>query len=193
MKDLDWQAIKIEYITTDMSISKLAEKYGCPRSQIGKKCKQEAWVAQRRQFVDDVLTETVAHEVKKQSERLIRLMEATGRAIDVAMEALRDDRQFHRYVVTEATGPVTTVLEKQFDKVDTKSLKELVGILKELTALARDFDNVPTPAQAEQRRINDARLKLEERKVASLLGDDSGDSETGVALIPPVIEEQDDD
>ena len=31
----DWQAIKTEYITTDTSYRKLAEKYGVSRVQIG--------------------------------------------------------------------------------------------------------------------------------------------------------------
>ena len=190
---LNWEEIKLEYITTDTSLSKLAKKHGCTKAQIGKVCAKEKWVEQRQQFVADVLSETLAHEVEVQSERLLKLMEATTRAIDVAMEALDVDRQFYRYVVTEGDGEgMSTVKEKQFQKLDTKALKDFVGILKDLTALSRDFDNVPTPAQEEQKRVNDARLKLEERRLATIVGDDDDDEETGIALIPPVKEVQDD-
>ena len=187
---LDWDAIKIEYITTDTSLQKLADKYGCSKAQIGKVCAQGNWVEDRKQCVADVLTETVEQEVKRQSARLLKLMKATTKAIDVAMEALDDERQFHRYVVTEGIGDGCSLTsEKEFQKVDMKSLKELVGILKELTALARDFDNVPTPAQAEQQRLNQKRLEMEERKLSATVGADDDDEETGVALIPPVLEE----
>ena len=191
--DVDWQAIKTEYITTDTSLSKLAEKYGCSKAQIGKVCAKDGWVEARKQFVADVLSETVAHEVEAQSQRLIKLMEATTRAIDVAMEALDVDRQFYRYIVNEGVGEgMSRTHEKQFEKLDTKALKEFVGILKDLTALARDFDNAPTPGEAEARRINRRRLELEEKKIAALSGDEE-DAGTGIALIPPVIEVQDDE
>lgn len=179
---LDWEAIKTEYITTDTSQSKLAAKYGCKRQQIGKKCRDEGWVAQRRQYVADVLAKTLEHEAGRQSARLIKLMDATGRAIDVALGALMDDEQFKRYVVTEEMGNV--VREKQFDKIDTKALKDVVGALKELTTLVRDFENIPTPAQRESQRIAAARLELERQKAAQGFDDDN--DETGVVMIPEV-------
>ena len=41
---LNWEEIKLEYITTDTSLSKLAEKYHCTKAQIGKVCAKEKWV-----------------------------------------------------------------------------------------------------------------------------------------------------
>ena len=112
-------------------------------------------------------------------------MKATTKAIDVAMEALDDERQFHRYVVTEGVGDGCSLTsEKEFKKIDMKSLKELVGILKELTVLARDFDNVPTPAQAESQRIAGERLKLEQKKADR----EENDDRTITLVIPPELE-----
>lgn len=182
---LNWEEIKLEYITTDTSLSKLAEKYHCTKAQIGKVCAKEKWVEQREQFVADVLSKTVAHEVQVQSKRLIKLMEATNKAIDRAMEALNDEKQFNRYVVTEGVGDgMSTVKEKQFDKIDSKALKDFVGILKELTALSRDFDNVPTPAQAESQRIAAARLELEQKKADR----EEHEDRTITLVIPPELE-----
>lgn len=179
---LDWEAIKTEYITTEVSLSKLAEKNGCSKAQIGKVCAKEGWVESRKQFVADVLSKTMEHEATKQSARLIKLMDATGRAIDVALGALMDDEQFKRYVVTEEMGNV--VREKQFEKIDTKALKDVVGALKELTAMVRDFEDIPTPAQRESQRIAAARLELDRQKAAQGFDDDN--DETGVVMIPEV-------
>lgn len=56
----DWQAIKTEYITTDTTYRKLAEKYGVSRVQIGNVGKKENWVEQRRHHLDRTFTKTVA-------------------------------------------------------------------------------------------------------------------------------------
>lgn len=56
----DWQAIKTEYITTDTSYRKLAEKYGVSRVQIGNVGKEEKWVELRRQHLDRTVSKTVA-------------------------------------------------------------------------------------------------------------------------------------
>ena len=45
----DWQAIKTEYITTQTSYRKLAQKYGVSRVQIGNVGRDEKWVELRRQ------------------------------------------------------------------------------------------------------------------------------------------------
>lgn len=174
---LDWEAIKTEYITTDISLSKLAKKHGCTKGQIGKTCAKQGWVAQRKQFAADVLSKTMDHEAAKQSARLIKLMDATGRAIDVALGALMDDEQFKRYVVTEEMGNV--VREKQFEKIDTKALKDVVGALKELTAMVRDFEDIPTPAQRESQRIAAERLKIEQQKAAQ------GEASGNITIIVP--------
>lgn len=47
---MDWTKIKTEYITTDISCRKLAEKYNCSASSVLQRCKAEKWVEGRNQF-----------------------------------------------------------------------------------------------------------------------------------------------
>ena len=56
----DWQAIKTEYITTQTSYRKLAQKYGVSRVQIGNVGRDEKWVELRRQHLDNTVAKTVA-------------------------------------------------------------------------------------------------------------------------------------
>ena len=55
----DWQAIKTEYITTDTSYRKLAQKYGVSYVQIGNVGREEKWVELRKQHLNNTLTKTV--------------------------------------------------------------------------------------------------------------------------------------
>lgn len=109
-------------------------------------------------------------------------MRITGRLIDITMDAVLSDKQFNKYLVTEEMGNV--VREKEFEKVDTKALKDATNVLKDLTAMVREFYDIPTPAQRESQRIAAARLELERQKAAQGFDDDN--DETGVVMIPEV-------
>lgn len=162
---LDWEAIKTEYITTDTSLSKLAKKYDCTKQQVGKRCAAEKWVEQRRRYVDEMLTETVEKSKKQDVKRLCKLMDATEKLIDVSLRALKDEKQFNRYVVTEGAGEgYSETVEREFSKFDTKAMKDLTSVLKDLTGMVRDFYDIPTAAQRQQREIAAERLEMEKRK-----------------------------
>ena len=178
----DWLKIKTEYITTDTSYRKLAEKYGLSRVQVGNVGKEENWVELRRQYLENTLTKTLEKTAETDSDRLARLMETTSRAIDVVVGAFEDEKQFNRYLVDrkekytfptafeDENGEIIRVDERQwteervFAKVDTKALRDLTTVLKDLTGLMRDFYNIPTPAQAEAQRIAAARLEMDRRR-----------------------------
>jgi hypothetical protein len=56
------------------------------------------------------------------------------------------------------------MVEKQFDKLDSKAIKDFTGALKDMTLVLRNLHNLPTQAEAEAQRIAAERLKLEQRK-----------------------------
>lgn len=201
-KGFDWTAIKTEYITTRTSQAKLAEKYGVSARHLSRMSVEEGWVEQRRQFVEKTVAKSVSKACERDSGRLAKLMDTTGRAVDVVTKAFEDANQFNRHLVERreryaepqieesGDGDVTAVQERQwveeqvFRKVDTKALKDLTAVLKDLTALMRDFYNIPTPAQAEAQRIAAERLEIDKAKSAAV---DDDDDDTGVILIPEVL------
>lgn len=162
---VDWKPIKTEYVTTRCSYRQLSDKYGVSVGLISKVANREQWREQRERFSNKCMQKVAEKAENREVNRLSRLITATTKAIDVAIEAFKDDKQFNRYIVTEGYGPgMTETSEKVFDKVDTKALKDLTGVLKDLTSLMRDFYNIPTAAQAEAQRIAAERLELEKRK-----------------------------
>lgn len=89
--------------------------------------------------------------------------------------------------MTETLTPgVSETKEKIFEKVDTKALRDVVYMLKELTGMMRDFYNIPTPAQAEAQRIAAERLELEKRRVDA---DTNEEREVGIVIMPEIVNE----
>ena len=93
----DWNAIKTEYITTDTSYRKLAQKHGVNVTNIAKRAKAEDWVGQRKQYAIETQTKTVeavaAQEVDRAAriltvaDKLLNKIEAIVDAVDVDMPA----------------------------------------------------------------------------------------------------------
>ena len=170
---VDWTPIRNEYVTTKVSYRQLSEKYGVAIGNISKVSIREHWKEQREQFVQKAFKKAEEKAANKEANRLARLIDATTKAIDVAMEAFEDEKQFNRYIISEGIGGgATETTEREFAKVDTKALKDLTGVLKDLTGLMRDFYNIPTPAQAEAQRIAAARLELDRKKAEADSTDD---------------------
>ena len=70
----DWQSIKTEYITTDTSYRKLAQKYGVNHAVIGQRAKAEKWVELRKQHLDKTQTKTLNAISRKQADRAANLI-----------------------------------------------------------------------------------------------------------------------
>lgn len=199
MAKVNWEKIKTEYITTDISQRKISAKYGIGTVAISTHSKAEGWVEARKQYKAKTVAKTIEKTSTREANRLARLMDTTSKAIDVAARAFEDKSQFNRYLIDRkeayasplidedgetAISERTWTEEQVFAKIDTKALKDLTAVLKDLTGLMRDFYNIPTPAQAEAQRIAAERLELDRRKSAFA---DEEDEETGVILLPPVL------
>lgn len=204
MAETNWEIIKTEYITTDISHRKLASKYSVPLSNIQRRSKAENWVDCRSQYKAKVTSKTLEKSANRESNRLAKLMDVTSKAIDVVVSAFDDKEQFNRYLVDRQemyavpdvaaedteNGAEKLVTQRKwteehiFKKTDTKALKELTAALKDLTGLMRDFYNIPTPAQAEAQRIAAERLELDRRKNAM---SEEDDDETGIIMMPSVL------
>jgi transposase-like protein len=70
----DWQKIRAEYITTDISYRKLAEKYGLDQATIARKAKKEDWVSKRQHHADKTQAKILTADTQKKVDRVGRLM-----------------------------------------------------------------------------------------------------------------------
>ena len=117
----DWQAIKTEYITTDTSYRKLAQKYGVNHAVIGQRAKAEKWVDLRRQHIDKTQTKTLNTISNKQADRAAKLISVSDLVLDKVKSLLEDNEE----LVTDVLKDVSVILKNLKDIQMIKSEADL--------------------------------------------------------------------
>ena len=78
----DWNKIKTEYITTDTSYRKLAEKHGISYQAICRRSKDEGWIDLREQHMNKTVTKTINRISEKQVDRASKLISVADLLLD---------------------------------------------------------------------------------------------------------------
>ena len=142
----DWQAIKTEYITTDTSYRKLAQKYGVDSAVIGRRAKSEEWVKLRQQHIDKTQTKTLNTISNKQAERAAKLIGVSDLLLDKVKSLLEADQEL--LVDTTVMRDISVVLknlkEIQMIKSDA-DMKEQEARIEKLRREAEPEKNVDPP------------------------------------------------
>lgn len=183
---IDWETIKAEYITADISYRKLAEKWGVPFRTLADRAKREAWAAGRNRHRNNVVKKTAqkvaAQAAADNADKLLRLREAADSMGEVIAEVFGDAEQFHRHIITTGLGKGKTRVECRVeDKVDTKAIKDLTGAMKDLAYVLRNVYDLPTKAEQAAMDAAAERLLLEREKA----GGEGEDKEIRVAFGTP--------
>ena len=134
----DWAAMKMEYITTDTSYRKLAEKYGVSRVQVGNVGREEGWVELRRQHLDNIVTKTVEATEQQEINRTMRILAVSDKLLD-KIEAIVD-----------AVGTDTP----------TKAIRALTAAVKDL----REIQGIKSELDSEEQRARIANLRRQAEK-----------------------------
>ena len=135
----DWQAIKTEYITTDTSYRKLAQKYGVSYQAICHRSKAEGWIAEREQHKNKTFTKTLekislqeanrAAKIHSVADKLLLKIEAmveSGkpldtkgiRALTAAVKDLKEIQSVRSELDRQEQEARIANLRKQADKTD---------------------------------------------------------------------------
>lgn len=140
----DWQAIKTEYITTQTSYRKLAEKYGVSRVQIGNVGRDEKWVELRRQHLDNTVSKTVAAVENAQVNRAKKMQSVADKLL-LKIEALVDRPGMMPKDIRSLVAAVKDLKEIQGVKseLDEKEQRARIANL-EKQAEKEDGSNAPT-------------------------------------------------
>ena len=115
---IDWQAIKTEYITTNTSYRKLAEKYGVSRGQLSEVGGREKWVELRDQHRVNTVSKTVAAVEDAQANRAKKVQTVADKLLN-RIEAMVDRPGMLPKDVRSLVAAV-------------KDLKEIQGVKSEL-------------------------------------------------------------
>lgn len=142
----DWNKIKTEYLTSDTSYRKLAQKYGVNAITIAKKASKEGWVSQRQQQANRTLSKTLTVVSNLQVNRAVRLQEVADKLLnkieaavdDYNMEVLLVDRQSLRQI----TGALKDIKDIQMIRSEADLREQEARIAKLLKEAERE-DNGP--------------------------------------------------
>lgn len=148
----DWQKIKTEYITTDTSYRKLAEKHGVGESTLFARASKEKWVEQKEQHQSKTVAKTLNAISEKQVDRAANLISVSDLLLAKVKSLLETDAK---------------VLS------DTQSMKHISGVLKDIKEIqmiksdadmreqeAR-IDNLRKQAQKEENQNRDVTITIE--------------------------------
>ena len=116
----DWQAIKTEYITTDTSYRKLAQKYGVSTTQICNVGRDEKWVEQREQYLNKTTAKTIEKISQQEANRAAKIHSVADKLL-LKIEAMVDS-------------------EKPLDTKGIRALTAAVKDLKEIQGVKSDLD-----------------------------------------------------
>mgnify|MGYP003294082900 CR=1 FL=1 len=132
----DWQAIKTEYITTETSYRKLAQKYGLSYNAIGNRSRDEKWQELRDQHLTKTMTKTVNAIGSKQAERTAKLIGVSDLLLDKVKSLIEDN-------------PEILILPQ--------NIKHISGVLKDL----KDIQMIKSDADMREQEARIEKLRKE--------------------------------
>lgn len=149
---INWNKIKHDYVTGEMTYRELAEKYGVSIESIKKEArktsKRKGWVTLKSEHRNKVYTNAEQETAKKQGKKLATYSEKAKshaeRLVDMVGEAISELREYiveHETTVKETeydhnvhkpkkeTVTKSKDIELIYGKINTKSLKEIAETL----------------------------------------------------------------
>lgn len=141
----DWNKIKTEYLTTDTSYRKLAQKYGVNATTIAKKAGKEDWVSQRQQQASRTLSKTLTAVSNHEVDRATRLQKVADRLLAKVERLIDEDDK----LIEESNG--------ESMMLGPKGMKSLAGVLKDI----KDVQMIRSDADLREQEARIAKLRRE--------------------------------
>ena len=135
----DWQAIKTEYITTNTSYRKLAQKYGVSTTQICNVGRDEKWVEQREQYLNKTSAKTIEIISQQEADRAAKIHSVADKLL-LKIEAMVD-----------AVEP---------EDIPAKAIRALTAAVKDL----KEIQSVKSALDEQEQRARIANLQKQAQK-----------------------------
>ena len=165
----DWDNIRTEYITSDLSLKDISDKYGVSQRLVNTKSAEQGWVDQRKKYNAKVVEKAVNKVAAKRANQLAKELAIADNISNVLKKALDDAEQFNRYIIDTTTRvdgtEIRTSEEKTFEKVDMRALKDAAAALRLVEEMKRSMAGILRVEEINRNRREEKRLKLEEEKL----------------------------
>lgn len=172
----DWNALKTEFVTGEITAAALAKKHKINPATLYRHYQIERWSDAKREYLENVMEKCADKAAYIAAMKLAKEIQIADKLSDVLNEAADDKNQFYRYIVKEKAEDGSTVTdEKVFSKVDMNSLNNAIKALRSLEEIKRVMYGILSPAE-------ERKMRLEEEK-KNTPGDE--ELQTGVVMLPP--------
>ena len=165
----DWDKLRTEYITSDLSLKDISDKYGVSQRLVNTKSAEQGWVEQRTKYNAKVVEKAVNKVAAKRANQLAKELAIADNISNVLKKALDDAEQFNRYIIDTTTRvdgtEIRTSEEKTFEKVDMRALKDAAAALRLVEEMKRSMAGILRVEEINRNRREEKRLKLEEEKL----------------------------
>ena len=109
----DWKKIEAEYITTETSYRKLAQKYGLNQATIAQKAKAEDWVGKRKQQASTAQALILEKDINKKVDRATRLKTVADKLLDKVEALVADDDHLTASAIKNLSDALKNIKEAQ--------------------------------------------------------------------------------
>ena len=171
----DWKKIKTEYITTDTSYRKLAQKYGIHYKTISDRGKAEGWVELRSQHRDKTLTKFMEKSSEKQADKMARIDDLADQLL-VKLEQAIAELDLQLCTHTDKTKTIEYNNDRRPDKPTKETVHEEEKVLemrsivdrqglKQIASALRDIKEVKMLRSELDKQEQEARIANLRRQV----------------------------
>lgn len=192
----DWQTIKTEYITTDTSYRKLAQKHGVSYQAICHRSKEEGWISAREQHTNKTVSKAIDKISSKKADKMARIDDLADKLLEKLEQAITElDLQLYKHTdktkVIEYNNdlrpdkPTKETIHEEEKLLEAKSIVDRQG-LKQIASALKDIKEVKMLRSELDKQEQEARIAALRQK--SMTGD-GDDDDTGVIMLPPRREE----
>lgn len=184
----DWNKIKAEYLSTNTSLRKLADKYQVPMSALAARSKTEKWTQLREQVAHKTETKMVEQISTKKADALTMVRDTAIETLYALNLAAKNISQFLR----DPPVPSEEDLKSQKGKKIADAiyganladpLRSIASSLKTTQDILYQAYNKLTPAQAETSKINLERLRIQ-KQMAEIKTPTAGE-QIHIIITPP--------
>ena len=136
----DWKKIEAEYITTETSYRKLAQKYGLNQATIAQKAKAEDWVGKRKQQASTAQALILEKDITKKVDRATRLKTVADKLLDRVENIVAQDDHLTASAIKNLSDALKNIKEAQMIRTQ-EDIDEQKARIAKLQMEAQKADN----------------------------------------------------
>jgi len=137
----DWKKIEAEYITTDTSYRKLADKYGVDQATVARKAKKEDWVSKRQHHADETQAKILTADTQKKVDRVGRLMTVADKLLKKVELAVDQEGPISAGAIKNLSDALKNIRETQMIRSEQDIREQEARITKLQREAEKDKDD----------------------------------------------------